>query len=237
MKINLLLPMAGKGSRFSNAGYTDPKPFIQFLGKTMIEHVVDAFPVPSHKIFIVLKEHDEAYGASALLKSKWPDCDVVLIDGVTDGAARSVLMAKHLIDNDDVLAVMNSDNIIEWNPNTLQKLYAYDGMVMTFEDDHPKWSFAKTDSHGIITEVVEKKPVSTHATAGLYFWTKGSDFVKAAEQMIEKDIRTNNEFYVAPVYTENAAMGQRCVITQVIEMNGVGVPEDLEAYVKKMSNG
>jgi dTDP-glucose pyrophosphorylase len=202
----------------------------------MIEHVVDAFPVEAHKIFIVLKEHDEQYNAVNMLRAKWPDCDVILIDDVTDGAACSVLKAKHLIDNDDVLAVMNSDNIIRWNPKDLDKLHWFDGMVMTFEDSDPKWSFAKIDTNGIITEVVEKKPVSTHATAGLYFWTKGKNFVHAAEQMIAKDIRVNNEFYVAPVYTQNAEIGQRCVIAQVIEMNGVGVPEDLEAYIKKMES-
>jgi dTDP-glucose pyrophosphorylase len=241
--INLVIPMAGKGSRFSNAGYTDPKPFIPFLGKAMIEHVIDAFPpMPDFNvnfIFIVLKEHDVAYNASAMLKAKWPDCKVVLLDEVTEGAACTILKAEHLIDNDSIMAIMNSDNIIHFNGNLVNDLLldeSVDGVILTFEEESdPKWSFAKLDDRGYVMEVAEKKAISTHATAGLYFWSKGSNFVSAAKSMIAKNFRVNNEFYVAPVYNENAEAGERVVICEVNEMNGVGTPEDLQAYIAKIS--
>lgn len=238
--INLVIPMAGLGSRFAKAGYTDPKPFIQFLGKTMIEHVVDAFPqmagYSTHLIFIIQKEHDETYGAEAMLKSKWPGCDVIIIDGLTEGAACTILKAEHLIDNDSIMAIMNSDNIIHFDNTVVARILAnqdVDGLIMTFEDTDPKWSYAKIDNYFNVTEVAEKKPISTHATAGLYFWRSGSSFVSSAKSMILKNIRVNNEFYVAPVYNENVEAGEKIVIAPVIEMNGVGTPEDLKAYINK----
>lgn len=232
--MNLLIPMAGRGSRFAEVGYKDPKPLIPFLGKTMIEHVVDAFPMSCHKIFVVLKEHVEHYQVDAFLKDRYPGSDVVVVDQVTEGAACTVLLAKHLIDNDEWLAIMNSDNIIKFEPIEVEFLLNTfaDGVVLTFEDSDPKWSFAKTNEAGYVLEVVEKQPVSTHATAGLYFWRKGSDFVAAAEQMIQKNIRFKNEFYVAPIYTQNVEMGHKILINPVHEMHGVGTPEDLEKYIE-----
>lgn len=231
--MNLLIPMAGRGSRFSAVGYTDPKPLIPFLGKKMIEHVVDTFPMAAHKIFVVLKEHIEEYQVDKFLLEKYPGSDIVVVDQVTEGAACTVLLAKHLIDNDEPLAIMNSDNIIEFDPISVEFMMNTfaDGVILTFEDSDPKWSFAKTDEAGYVQEVVEKVPASTHATAGLYFWRKGSSFIKAAEQMIEKELRHNNEFYVAPVYTQNVLMGEKILITPVIAMYGVGTPEDLEKYI------
>lgn len=231
--MNLLIPMAGLGSRFAEVGYSDPKPLIKFLGKTMIEHVVDSFPLSiRHLIFIVQKEHVEKYDVKNFLQNRYEGCDVVVIDGLTEGAACTVLQAKHLINNEEPLAIMNSDNIIKFSPSDIAPLYEYaDGVIMTFEDNDPKWSFAKLDQYDFVTEVVEKEPVSTHATAGLYFWNEGRQFVQAAELMIRKNIRYKNEFYVAPVYTQNVALGHKVVIAPVEEMHGVGTPEDLIKYV------
>lgn len=230
--INLVIPMAGHGSRFSQAGYTDPKPFITFLGRRMIEHVVDAFPLHCQKIFIVLREHEERFGATAFLTERWPGSKVVITDGVTEGAACTVLLARGLIDSVEPLAIMNSDNIIHWNPTNLD-LSDTHGAIMTFEDTDPRWSFARTDEQGLVVEVAEKRPISTHATAGLYFWKEGSMFCQAADQMIAKNIRVNNEFYVAPVYNENIALGHKIRCVEVDTMHGVGTPEELEKYIAR----
>lgn len=233
---NLLIPMAGRGSRFADVGYTDPKPLIQFLGKRMIEHVVDAVPLDTHKIFMVLQEHEDQHSVSQFIESRWPGSDVVLIDQVTEGAACTVLLAKHLINNDVPLAILNSDNIIRWTPRPLTSFETQtDGIIMVFEDNDPKWSYADVNADGLVTRVVEKQAVSKFATAGLYIWAKGRYFVEAAEQMIAKNLRVNGEFYVAPVYTENYLLGHNTIVQYVDEMIGVGTPEDLEAYVNRMS--
>lgn len=230
----IVVPMAGMGSRFSSVGYKEIKPMIPIFGKPMVEHVVDSVGIEGNWIFIVQKVHRIQYNLDALLEKIRPGC--IVIDtgaGPTDGAACSVLLAKNYIDNDSPLIIINSDNIIKWNILDFKKFITNgeaDGLILTFEDSDPKWSFAKINDLGFVIEVAEKNPISTHATAGMYIWKKGKDFVRAAEQMIYKNIRVNNEFYVAPIYNENIAMGQKISITPVIEMHGVGTPEDLERF-------
>lgn len=227
--------MAGMGSRFSNAGYTAPKPLIDIFGRPMIQHVADSINIDGDWVFIVQKQHREQYGLDQLLNQLRPGCRVIDTGGVvTDGAARSVLLTKDYIDNDRPLFVINSDNIIDWDHALYQDMIDTDtdGLILCFKDTNPKWSFAQAGADGLVTRVAEKDPISDCATAGLYIWRRGSDFVAAAEQMISKDIRVNNEFYICPVYNENIAMGQRIKIGMVREMNGVGTPEDLEFYIK-----
>jgi NDP-sugar pyrophosphorylase family protein len=230
--LNLIVPMAGRGSRFSTAGYKEPKPLISFLGKKMIEHVVDAFPIEANKIFLVLKEHDEQFQICHFLKSRWPECNIVQLDTLTEGAACTVLAARNLIDNDTPLAILNSDNIIKFEKSVIDELQFLDGIIMTFEDTAPHWSYARTEN-GLVQEVAEKRQISTHATAGLYFWKNGKSFCSAADVMINKNKRVNGEFYVAPVYNENIEVGQKIAIRSVNEMHGVGTPEELQKYILK----
>jgi dTDP-glucose pyrophosphorylase len=233
----IIVPMAGMGNRFAVAGYKDIKPMIPIFGKPMVEHVANSVGMDGNWIFIVQKLHRERYRLDEFLRSIRPNC--IIIDtggGPTEGAACSILLAKPYINNDNPLIVINSDNIIKWDKAHYKK-HIYegesDGLILTFEDTDPKWSFARLDESGYVAEVAEKKPISTHATAGLYAWKYGKDFVAAAEQMIAKNIRVNNEFYVAPVYNENIAMGKKISIAQVESMDGVGTPEDLERYINK----
>ena len=132
------------------------------------------------------------------------------MDGITEGAACTALLAKEYIDNDAPLFFANSDQWVDWNPvgfmYEMQETEA-DGGIVTFKSTHPKWSFAKID--GRVTEVAEKNPISENATVGYYYWKHGSEFVKYAEQMIEKDIRVNNEFYICPVFNESDCRWKR----------------------------
>jgi len=234
---NIVVPMAGMGSRFSQAGYKDIKPLIPIHGKPMISHVVDSVGVDGNWIFIVQKIHRELYNLDEILNNIRPGCTIVDTgDGVTQGAACSVLLAKEFINNNSPLIIINSDNIIEWDTNEFNTFIESnnEGLILCFKDTDPKWSFAKLDETGTyVTEVAEKKPISDNATAGMYIWKRGNKFVNAAEQMIEKNIRVNNEFYLAPVYNENILSGDKIVINIVNEMHGVGTPEDLERYLAR----
>ena len=234
-KMNVLIPMAGAGSRFAQAGYTFPKPLIDVNGKPMIQVVVDNLNVDAHFIFLVQKEHYEKYNLQSVLNLIAPGCDIVQVDGVTDGAARTTLLAKEFIDNNEPLMMANSDQFVEWNSN--ECLYAFtadsiDGGIVTFESTHPKWSFAKLDDNGFVSEVAEKNPISNIATVGIYYWKCGSDYVKYAEQMIEKNIRVNNEFYVCPVFNEAIADGKKFRVKNIERMWGLGTPEDLTHYLE-----
>lgn len=237
-KMNVLIPMAGRGSRFAQAGYTFPKPLIDVNGKTMIQTVVENLGMEANYIFVVQKEHREQYNLDAMLNLIAPGCTVVETDGITEGAACTALLAKEFINSQQPLFFANSDQYVEWSP--MDFMYAMneknaDGGLVTFEANHPKWSFAKTDEKGLVTEVAEKNPISNLATVGYYYWKNGSDFVKYAEQMMEKDIRVNNEFYVCPVFNEAIADGKQIRTHNAKAMWGLGTPEDLEHYLKHFS--
>jgi len=234
-KLNVLIPMAGAGSRFAQAGYTFPKPLIQVNGTPMIQVVVDNLQLDANYIFVVQKEHVEKYNIDSMLKIIVPNCTVIETNGLTEGAACTALLAKEFINNDNPLFFANSDQFVEWNP--IEFMYAMqetqaDGGIVAFKDTHPKWSFAKVDDNGIVTEVAEKNPISDDATVGYYYWKNGSDFVKYAEQMIQKNIRVNNEFYVCPVFNEAIQDGKIIKIHRAEKMWGLGTPEDLDFFTK-----
>jgi HAD superfamily hydrolase (TIGR01509 family) len=234
-KMNVLIPMAGAGSRFAQAGYTFPKPLIEVKGKPMIQVVVDNLNVDAHFIFIVQKEHYEKYNLKSVLNLIAPGCDIVQVDGLTEGAACTTLLAKELINNDEPLLMANSDQFVEWNSN--ECLYAFtadsiDGGIVTFESTHPKWSFAKLGNDGFVSEVAEKNPISNIATVGIYYWSHGSDYVKYAEQMISKNIRVNNEFYVCPVFNEAIGDSKKIRVKNIDRMWGIGTPEDLNYFLE-----
>ena len=234
-KLNVLIPMAGAGSRFEAAGYTFPKPLIEVRKKPMIQVVVENLNIKANFIYVVQKSHREKYNLDALLSLITPGCKIVETEGMTEGAACTALLAKEYIDSDAPLFFANSDQFVEWDSNEfLYKMNETnaDGGIVTFEATHPKWSFAKVNKQGLVTEVAEKNPISNIATIGFYYWKNGSDFVKYAEQMINKNIRVNNEFYVCPVFNEAIEDGKAIRTFDVKEMWGLGTPEDLNYYLE-----
>ena len=233
--LNVLIPMAGAGSRFENAGYTFPKPLIDVNGEPMIKVIVENLNIDANFIYIVQRNHREKYNLDTLLNLITPNCQIVEVDGVTQGAAVTTLLAKSLINNEQPLLISNSDQYVEWNSNEfLYKVYEtkLDAAILTFKSTHPKWSFVKCDEFGYVTEVAEKKPISDKATVGIYYWSKGSDYVRYAERMISKNIRTNNEFYVCPVFNQAIEDKKRIKTYDVEKMFGLGTPEDLKFYLE-----
>jgi len=234
-KLNVIIPMAGAGSRFEQAGYTFPKPLIDVEGKPMIQVVVENLNMVANFIFIVQKSHRIKYNLDTLLNIITPNCKIIEVDGLTEGAACTALLAKDLINNDNPLFFANSDQFVSWDSNEfMYKMQETDcdGGIVTFESIHPKWSFAKVNEFGLVTEVAEKNPISNMATVGFYYWKHGSDFVKYAEQMIEKNIRVNNEFYVCPVFNQAIEGGKSIRTFEVNKMWGLGTPEDLKYFTE-----
>lgn len=158
------------------------------------------------------------------------------MDGLTKGAAISSLTAKALIDNQKPLLIANSDQFIEWDSMaTMQDLESMniDGGILTFESKHPMWSYVKLDDSGFVKEVAEKKPISNKATVGIYYWRQGSDYVKFAEKMISKNILTNGESYICPVYNEAIEDGRKIISLDVSGMWGLGTPETLNKFISE----
>ncbi len=238
--LNIVIPMAGRGSRFAKAGYELPKPLISVQGHPMIRLVTNNLrPHQPHRfIYLCLQEHIEKYAVDRLLKSWEPGCEVVVVDQVTEGAACTVLLAKRLIDNSDGLMIANSDQWVDTDINAyLDSMNSLnlDGLIMTMWADDPKWSFVRMNEQGYVTEVVEKKVISNEATVGIYNFKRGGDFVAAAEEMVEKGARVNGEFYVAPAYNELILQGQAVGYFNIGKvgdgMYGLGVPEDLNLFI------
>lgn len=233
--LNIVIPMAGRGSRFAQAGYLMPKPLIDIHGHPMIEYVIENIrPRQEHRfIFICQQEHLEMYHLAGLLERLAPGCAVVTVDHITEGAACTVLLAERYIDNQDALMIANSDQYVDMDIDRyLEALGEYDGLIMTMPANDPKWSFIRFDENDLVTMVREKEVISNEATVGIYNYRHGAEFVKYAHQMIDKDIRVNGEFYVAPVYNEMIAAGKRIAYHNVGPgMHGLGTPEDLERFI------
>ncbi len=238
--LNIVLPIAGRGSRFAVAGYSQPKPLISVHGEPMIAAVVrNVRPSRPHRfIFVALAEHLEHAGMRGALEKAAPGSIVVPVDRVTEGAACTVLLARDHIDSDDALMLANSDQWVDIDINhylAAMDQQRADGLIMTMRADDPKWSFVGLDRAGFVTRVVEKKVISNEATVGIYNFRRGRDFVRAAEQMIVKNLRVNNEFYVAPVYNELIGEGARVGIYNVgsegAGMYGLGIPSDLDQFL------
>ncbi len=234
--MNIVIPMAGRGSRFAQAGYTFPKPLISVNGRPMIQVVVENLDLEAHYIFIVQREHYDRYYLNDMLKTMVPGCDVIPIESMTEGAACTVLLAKELIDNFEPLLIANSDQSIEWESRKVIRSFSseeVDGGIVTVKSVNPAYSYARLDAHGFVEHTAEKRVISDLATTGHYYWKHGADFVTYALQMIQNNIRVNNEFYVCPVYNEAIKAGKKIRTEIVPKMWSLGTPEDLNYYLKE----
>lgn len=232
--LNIVIPMAGRGSRFVRAGYELPKPLIDIYGHPMIEYVTENIkPSCEHRfIYICQEEHLKKFDLANELKKMSVGCEIITIDHITEGAACTVLLAEKFIDNDDALMIANSDQYVDIDIDVyLSAIGGKDGLIMTMPANDPKWSFIKYDVNGNVIMVREKEVISNEATVGIYNYKHGKDFVKYAYQMIEKNIRVNNEFYVAPVYNEMIQSGLKIGYYDIgAKMFGLGIPEDLTFF-------
>jgi dTDP-glucose pyrophosphorylase len=237
--LTIVIPMAGRGSRFANAGYTDPKPLIPIQGTPMIKVVIDNLrPSRDHRfVFICQREHVEAYGLNEKLETWAPGCIIVQIDTVTEGAACTVLLAKDHI-GDGPLMIANSDQYIDIDINDYLAIGdrdGIDGLIMTMTADDAKWSYVGLNDQNLVNRVVEKQVISNEATVGIYNFARGKDFLHGAERMIAEDKRVNGEFYVAPVYEELIEDGARIAIMNIGReasgMYGLGIPADLDLFL------
>jgi len=235
--INIVIPMAGAGNRFVQAGYKKPKPFIDVNGKMMIERVLDNLKVKNAKYTLIAREeHKHSEMPSFQHLSNNYDCEILTVNKLTEGAACTILLACEIINNDIPLLLANSDQIVEMDVTDYIKDSVgrkLDGSILTFFSDHTKWSYAKIDSDGYLMELREKEVISNHATVGLYYFQRGRDFVNCAVQMIANNDRVKNEFYTAPAYNYAVKAGLKIGIYGIkeLQMFGLGTPEDLDIYV------
>ena len=233
---NIVVPMAGRGSRFTEQGYTDSKPFIDVNGKPMIQRVIENLNIEFDSnyefVIICLQEDFDKYDFRIFDDIiGHTEYKVICLEDVTEGAAQTLLEAKDIIDNDTPMLSFNTDQMIDYDSDMWKSLEKFDGGIPCFWGNSDDWSYARCSQDGYVEEVAEKKVISNDATAGYYYWSKGSDYVKYARQMIEENSRTNNEFYVAPVYNWAIKDGKKIAIYMVDKIYELGTPEYLEEYL------
>ena len=234
--MNIVIPMAGLGSRFSDAGYTTPKPFIEIEGKPMILEAVNTLGFKGNYIFIIRKDEY----IKNKMKEIFPNSQIIEVDYLTDGPASSVMLAKEFINNDEELIVANCDQIMWWDEETVIKqirVMDYDGVVVTYHETTPKNSYARINRKGYVTKMAEKQVISNVSLNGIHYWKKGKYFVESTESMVEKNIRFNNEFYVSLTYNQMIEKGFKVGIYHIPNEfhNAVGTPDDLNRYFEKIS--
>jgi len=233
MKPNILIPMAGLGSRFIKEGFKVPKQLINIKDRHLIDISLDCLDYEGcNLIFVVRDETVYNFHMDELLRKKFgDDIKVVILDKLTDGSVCSCLYAEEYIDNDAPLVIHTLD--IEFrpvfNPHIMNDLDG-DGLLLTFKSNSSNYSYAKVDKNGFVTETAEKKAISNDACVGIYGFKKGSDFCKYAREMIERDLRTKNEFYISPLYNLLIEDGKKIRTEMVDKMHVFGTPDEFHFY-------
>lgn len=236
-----VLPMAGRGSRFSGSGYTQPKPLISINGTPMFALALGSIAKLQVRklIVITLEEHDEHYDASQLIKNHSPyPTEIIRLKDVTEGQLCTVMTAKeHIQLNEDIL-IVSSDTIIVSNlhDDIRNKRPDCKGLISVANMPGERWSFAKTDSTGRVVEVAEKVRISDHASTGLYYFSDGIEFCDLADEILLKKEKTKGEYYVIPVYQKYINQGNFVGISIATQMWDLGTPESLNQYFSTREN-
>jgi NDP-sugar pyrophosphorylase family protein len=240
-EVRVLIPAAGAGSRFANAGYTRPKPFIDVLGRPMIDHVIRNVAPSAARIHLLLQKDHILQQPDTIDALRGQGHTIHEVDRLTEGTVCTLLLARDAFDDEHPLLVANADQHVDFSPDAFVRDCLdrnLDGSILVFREPSldPKWSFARLGEDGLVLEVAEKRPISDLATAGIYLFRSGAQFVRSAIDMIARNDRVNNEFYTCPVYNYMISRRLRIGVFEVAAsaMHGLGTPRDLQAYLASM---
>jgi NDP-sugar pyrophosphorylase family protein len=237
----VIIPMAGLGTRFSDEGFTVPKPLIKVSGKSLIEHSIESLGIDAKYIFITRKYDKKEHNTelSEILSRICPNHEEICIDYITKGAVETCLLGSEFIDENLPLIITNCDQRLNWDPVAFLEHASkpsVDGSVVTYNSTNPKNSFAIIEND-VVTEVVEKKAVSNNALVGIHYWKRSEDFLKSGRLLVEDFCKTGRpECYVSETY--NYLIRDRKTINNFhFEDNQyipLGTPYDLTMYEAKL---
>ncbi len=231
---NVIIPMAGEGSRFPKDQYL-PKPLIDVNGKPMIVRAIESLGIEGQYHFII-RQNEYTNIVKDIIGRVVKNPKFVEITQTTEGPACSALLFREEINNNEELVIANCDQIMEWDSKLFfHNVRLYDGAVVTYYSDTDKNSYAKLDKKGHVIEIREKEVISNISLNGIHYWASGKYFVDSAEEMISADDRApNGEFYIAPTYNYMVKKGLSVGIYHIPneQHHPVGVPVDLEKFLK-----
>lgn len=236
--MKLILPMAGRGSRFAGSGYERPKPLILVNGIPMFIRSLDSVKGVAYSdlIIIALAEHEEQFGISQYIKDfQLPNTKLITLPDVTKGQLCTVMAAKELIDTPEDVLILSSDTIVfsGLGKEIETKKAECRGLISVAEMPGDRWSFAAIDETGRVTQVAEKQRISPYASTGLYYFSNGKELVRQADEMIARNETTKGEFYVIPVYQKMIDQGDYVGISVAKAMWDLGTPDSLSEYLEK----
>ena len=232
--MNVVIPMAGLGSRFRQAGFERPKPLIPVEGRPMYAWAVESLPLhhAERLIFILLRSQPEFEELRADILSRYRAYPVEVLDvpALTAGQAETVLRAEAQIDNESSLLIHNADTAFEVDHGwaELAEEENLDGALLVFRSEETRWSYSRADDKDWVREVREKEAISPWASTGTYWFARGGDFVRLARKQAASESREKGEFYVGPLYNELIASGARVRHFEIDRLLCFGTPEDLE---------
>jgi len=241
-KLHIVMPMAGEGSRFANAGWTTPKPLIELNGQPLFKHAISSVAAEGIEMkysFIVRHEHIEKYGIDAGIKSFLPEANIFSVMKTTRGAVETCLMAESAIADDDAVIVMDCDlefrsvKFIEIIRSilSLPSIQAEGGALVSFESYQPKYSYAELGEDGYVKRTAEKEVISNHALCGAYFFSTGKRFKQIAHQLLDEPEFKKPEYYVSLLYNYMLQAGEKVQLAPMEEYYSYGTPEELQRYL------
>lgn len=234
-----VIPMAGRGSRYTTRGYEIPKPLIEVAGKPMVIRALNSLRgmMVSRYIFVVLGEHEEQYGIRKLISRTIPgNVEFVVLGAVTEGQLCTVLAAREFLNQDEDVLIASSDTFVENDLVNTIKTSQYDGIISVANLPGDHWSFAKTNEIGNVIEVAEKKRISDHASTGLYYFRKAGDLIDFGDQLIERQEKTRGEYFVIPVYQKMIEAGYSIGISHAPSVWDMGTPEAKASFEKYLES-
>lgn len=205
----VLVLAAGSNDAYEQAGAPYPKNLVELAGKPLLQHVAEwLMPLKAtgaEFVYLVPRAEDERFFTASVIRLMDADATVIEVPESTGGAACTALLAIEHIRPDAPLLIVNGDIVIDRDPTDFVRDFAargLDGGAVIFDGIHPRWSYVRLNGDGLVVEAAEKRPISRHATAGVYWFAKGADFVTAASAMLLKHAEIEGAFYIAPVFNE-----------------------------------
>lgn len=239
--MKIVVPMAGRGSRFAEKGVQTPKPLITIAGQPMVYWAINSLIKIPHTeiIFIALREHECDYEISKLLKKNFSGPhSLILLDGITDGQLCTVLAARDKINSEEDMLIASADTFImsDLGQEIIHKASNCRGIISVADMPGEQWSFARTNESGRVIEVAEKVRISNYASTGLYYFSNGREFVSIADEIIRNDKKVRGEYYVIPVYQKYIQSNWRIDISLASEMWDMGTPDSLATFEKHLTD-
>lgn len=234
--------MAGEGSRFLKEGWTTPKPLIMLHGQPLFKHAISSVEMHGVKLkysFIVRQEHIDKYQIDKKIKDFLPDANIFSVAKTTRGAVETCLQAESALDLNDGVIVMDCDlefRSKEFSAGIRQILEepldkAKGGMLVSFESDSPRYSYAECNDDGIVIRTAEKEVISNHALCGAYFFSSAKLFLDVAHRLMSEPDFKKPEYYVSLLYNYILSDGGVVKLAPMEEYYSYGTPEELNRYL------